>query len=143
MAPRFGKAAARWYRAALAAKLPTVIDATKYGHVLPHLVDWYAERPGQFVTWKPAEVYYGPGFAAGAWAVLWERVYAEPAVGHAWRAAVARADAVAREAARRADAARFPTLDAWLEAERRGLLQDTGAKEAHAFGLLSSPRRTR
>lgn len=115
--PPFGRKAARWFRARLAAYLEEVAfrDAARKvtsRDLLPHAVEWYASQPRRFVRWVAATRYSGPGFASGGWEL------AADAVLDAFPQALTEA----QRAAAAAVSAQFSTLDEWLAADLAGTI---------------------
>ena len=129
--PRFGRRGARWFREVLANELKHRVYAAgeRLGPeaAMPFAVSRYARAARRFVKWHPAKEYRGARYSAGIYVVDWDGVLA------AWpsirSAAIVDCD-------RAEDAERFQTLDAWLEADRRGLLRYQGATEPSAWRLL-------
>lgn len=84
------------------------------GLAVDDLVAHFAGQPERFVKWVPVGEYAGADYASGGWRLDYLAVMCE-LVTHVSRTQQARALAH--------DAERFPTLDAWLGAEAKGLLR--------------------
>lgn len=129
--PRFGRRGAAWFREVLARDLQSRVIEAKQATVtedaLPFALDLYAAEARRFVGWQADTAYFGPMYETGRYIVNWD------AVLQAWDAMRAQAIDAAASAS---DMARFPTLDAWLEADRRGELQCQGAAEPNTRQLL-------
>lgn len=78
-----------------------------------HVVDWFLENRLQFVDWRAWDEFANHHASTGRWILCESDVAAQFY------------DAIA-EATRRHESMQFPTLDAWLEAERTGQLQSKG-----------------
>lgn len=92
------------------------------------LVDWFCLRPKHFVRWTPYpqhRLWDAPGY--------W--TFAEDAAEQALPTAV---NACLTRIRAQREAAAHPTLGDWLEAERRGMLEWEGPREAYAGDLLGS-----
>jgi hypothetical protein len=78
-----------------------------------------ASAPEKVLNWVPSENYKGSGFTHGSWKLVPEWFVKE--LRHC-------ADEVRRELEAEVDAEHHRSLDAWLEADRKGLLKARGAK---------------
>jgi len=130
--PRFGAAGRRWLRRRLywsavvwlqGRRLDPENEASQ--EILASMVRSVAEDWEELITWKDYEQFRGNGFASGEWEIDKEAVAAR------WPAAFA--TAVAAE-----EATRYPTLDAWLDAEVRGELEAPAAEEPIAWKVLGN-----
>ncbi len=133
--PRFGGKARRWYRRLLFhsaigwlrdRRLPET-DASQ--EILGRMVHAVAEGWKPQVTWKDFDEFRGRNHASGEWrldekrlAELWPEVFAA---------------AMAAQ-----EASRYPTLDAWLDAEARGELKAPATEEPWAHNLLRNGSST-
>ncbi len=110
--PQFGDGGRAWFRAwSLSRKGVTALPPDLRGRV----VDLLTARAESLVSWIPADVYRGPGFSNGEWQVN----------AAAWTAAL-------NDCQKIATTERFPTLDAWLQADAAGTLECGGARGGSA-----------
>ena len=110
--PQFGAGGRAWFRAwSLSRKGVTALPPDLRGRV----VDLLTARAESLVSWIPADVYRGPGFSNGEWQVN----------AIAWTAAL-------NDCQKIATTERFPTLDAWLQADAAGTLAHKGATGGQA-----------
>ena len=104
-----------WFRARIRVHL---FEKVSPKTLLDEVVEWFARSPRKYVFWAAEQSYRGTGYSDGAWHLHGPQIDQD----------LCGALAPAREAARRrADAERFPTLEAWLQAERSGELEHRGA----------------
>ncbi len=147
----FGRKARAWLRRSIRARLQAKTSSERRSltvhfvgyeddeidKMVEYLLDLDEDDTMRYVAWQDAEAYHGRGSANGSWVIRWPIVEAEIADAAWW---------ARRKLQRENDAARFPTLDEWLEAETKGLLEHPGiAGDADALSpeLRASLARAR
>lgn len=77
----------------------------------------FVDNMRRFIYWSPSDEYRGEGYSNGAWKINTKKIIEK----------LPEYEEMAREElAFQHDTRAFPTLDAWLDAERRGQLRYTG-----------------
>jgi len=130
--PHLGARGLAWAERRIAVVVAQLIakekDASAVEFHQAELVAWFVERIPSYVCWLDDKEYHGKRWGCGGWQVVLSR--------HDLLTALRDLEAAAERRLRQAEAARYPTLDAWLGAEVRGDLAAPAAEEPDAYDLL-------
>lgn len=96
------------------------------------IVDWFTANIKRYVGWQDEKEYRGRGYAFGQWAMICDKVEAD------FPAALRECEPRIRA---EHEAARYPTLDAWLDAERQGRVAASSHAEPYAVTFVPEAHR--
>ena len=130
--PHLGARGLAWAERRIAVVVAQLIakekDASAVEFHQAELVAWFVERIPSYVCWLDDKEYHGKRWGCGGWQVVLSR--------HDLLTALRDLESAAERRLRQAEAARYPTLDAWLVAEVRGQLEAPAPQELYAGRFL-------